>query len=475
MFNKRIIVVAIAFVAGGIFLFIPPPAGLANFCLAAENEQVDFKVYSDQLKLEKDLDLIPDDFQGSARMKLIDLGGDGQKEVVVSYGNFENPMIKLFRLDGSLINVWKPYVEGFTGEISIAVADLDNDGKEEIIAGPGAGGGPQVRVFNGYGAPLFTFGFWAHDQDYRNGVEVAAGDIDGDGFKEIIVSVIKDDKALVKFFNRFGEQLGVPIEIELENNFEPVKISSIDIDNDGVDEIIVGMGSGNQPKVKIFKKDGTVLEEFFAYGENFEGGVNFSIVNVDSNNIIVTGAGFSGGPHVRFFNSNGDPLKKSNFFSYTESFRGGVNVDYADIDNDGELELVTLPQIINNISGKYLHKYIDIDISEQKLRYYQNGKQVDEFIISSGKVNMPTPLGEYKIFQKNPRAYSSTYGLYMPWWMSFKPKYGLHELPEWPNGYKEGQDHLGMRVSHGCVRLGVGPAESLYNWTPIGTAVIIHE
>ena len=52
--------------------------------------------------------------------------------------------------------------------------------------------------------------------------------------------------------------------------------------------------------------------------------------------------------------------------------------------------------------------------------------------------------------------------------------HGIHELPEWPSGYKEGEAHLGIPVSHGCVRLGVGPAETMYHWAPIGTIVFIH-
>jgi lipoprotein-anchoring transpeptidase ErfK/SrfK len=52
--------------------------------------------------------------------------------------------------------------------------------------------------------------------------------------------------------------------------------------------------------------------------------------------------------------------------------------------------------------------------------------------------------------------------------------FGLHELPIWPNGYREGQDHLGIPVSHGCIRLGVGPAQFLYNWAEVGTPVIIY-
>jgi hypothetical protein len=66
--------------------------------------------------------------------------------------------------------------------------------------------------------------------------------------------------------------------------------------------------------------------------------------------------------------------------------------------------------------------------------------------------------------------------LYMPYWMAITPdgKYGIHELPEWPGGYKEGANHLGRPVSHGCVRLGVGAAKTVYEWASEGTTVVVH-
>ncbi len=126
------------------------------------------------------------------------------------------------------------------------------------------------------------------------------------------------------------------------------------------------------------------------------------------------------------------------------------------------------------IPGRFPGKYIDIDLAQQKLCKVESNNIGDCFIISSGKPSMPTPTGTYAINVKNPRQWSGKYGLWMPWWQSFKGDYGLHELPEWPSGYKEGEAHLGTPVSHGCVRLGVGSAENLYNWTEIGTPIYIH-
>lgn len=120
-------------------------------------------------------------------------------------------------------------------------------------------------------------------------------------------------------------------------------------------------------------------------------------------------------------------------------------------------------------------KYIEINLSEQRLYLFNGTNAEGNFIISSGKASMPSPEGTFTVQNKNSRAWSATYKLYMPYWMSIGGLYGIHELPEWPGGYKEGEAHLGTPVSHGCVRLGVGAAETVYNWTPEGTPVFIHK
>lgn len=121
-------------------------------------------------------------------------------------------------------------------------------------------------------------------------------------------------------------------------------------------------------------------------------------------------------------------------------------------------------------------KYIDINLDTQILSTFENGKLIDSYLISSGKKGMWTPTGTFKVHNKHPRAYSRTYGLYMPYWMAFvgSGKFGIHELPEWPNGYKEGANHLGIPVSHGCVRLGVGAAKAVYEWAEVGTPIVIY-
>lgn len=121
-------------------------------------------------------------------------------------------------------------------------------------------------------------------------------------------------------------------------------------------------------------------------------------------------------------------------------------------------------------------KYIDINLKSQIMAIFENGELLDAYMISSGKRGFETPQGSFKIHNKVPRAWSKKYGLFMPHWMAIigSGSYGIHELPEWPGGYKEGANHLGTPVSHGCVRLGVGPAERVFGWAEIGTPVVIH-
>jgi len=121
-------------------------------------------------------------------------------------------------------------------------------------------------------------------------------------------------------------------------------------------------------------------------------------------------------------------------------------------------------------------KYIDINLSSQIMTIFEEGRLLDSFLVSSGKMGMNTPKGEFAVRNKAPRVWSRAYGLYMPYWMAIVPdgKFGIHELPEWPGGYKEGANHLGIPVSHGCVRLGVGPAQRVFEWAEISTPIIVY-
>lgn len=149
----------------------------------------------------------------------------------------------------------------------------------------------------------------------------------------------------------------------------------------------------------------------------------------------------------------------------------------ADTDGDGYNDWGEINNGYDPLSkeNKKLSKKIEINLKKQELYYFLAGVKLAAFKVSSGKASMPTPKGTFKISNKSLKAWSHDYGLWMPYWLGIKGKnFGIHELPVWPNGYREGANHLGTPVSHGCVRLGIGPAQKLFNWAEIGTEVKIY-
>lgn len=127
--------------------------------------------------------------------------------------------------------------------------------------------------------------------------------------------------------------------------------------------------------------------------------------------------------------------------------------------------------------GRTPGRYIEIDLSAQRMHLMEGDQYHRTFIISTGKWDTPTPIGEFQIYNHHPNPYSKRYGLYMPNWMAITPDggYGLHQLPYWPDGRVEGTSHLGRAVSHGCVRLGPGDSKYVYDWAANGTKVFIHQ
>jgi len=119
-------------------------------------------------------------------------------------------------------------------------------------------------------------------------------------------------------------------------------------------------------------------------------------------------------------------------------------------------------------------KEIWIDLGAQKLYMLEDGEILASMITSTGRPGMETPSGDFMIKSKEKNHWSNTYKLWMPYAMSFTSVgHYLHALPRWPSGYEEGRDHLGRRVSHGCVR--VAEPELLFNWASVGTKIKIRK
>src|SRR5262249_44912312 len=77
------------------------------------------------------------------------------------------------------------YSAGFLGGVRVATGDVTGDGVPDIITGAGRGGGPHVKVFDGLSG-MEVRSFFAYNAAFTGGVFVAGGDVNGDGFDDII-------------------------------------------------------------------------------------------------------------------------------------------------------------------------------------------------------------------------------------------------------------------------------------------------
>lgn len=131
----------------------------------------------------------------------------------------------------------------------------------------------------------------------------------------------------------------------------------------------------------------------------------------------------------------------------------------------------------------YGEKIIAIDLSGQRAALLEHGRIVARYPVSSGARITPTPHGSFQIYRKQLLRVSNLETPYrMPYYMAFtaNESHGLHALPylgrspQSSDYWYEARSHIGIPVSHGCIRFLPEDAAKLYEWTEVGTQVLIH-
>ena len=245
-------------------------------------------------------------FYGGVRVAIGDVTGDGYPDLVCAAGPSAGPVVKIYDGKTGATSSFFAFGSTFSGGVNIAVGDVNGDGRDEIIAGAGASGGPQVTVFNSSGTALYNF--FAYQSEVRSGVRVSAGDVTGDGKADIVTSPGYGGGPDVRVFDLTTAAGG---SVRPRNGFFAygasftggVYVATGDVDGDGKAEIITGAGPGGGPQVSVFNGDGRQVNSFFAYSTDFLGGVRVAAAELtgDKKAEILTVAGTGGASQVNVY------------------------------------------------------------------------------------------------------------------------------------------------------------------------------
>lgn len=408
-------------------------------------------------------------FKGGATVAVGDVSGDGMDEYIVGAGPTGGPRVLVLNQAGQTVSSFFAYTKTNRDGINVAVGDLDGNGVAEIVTAPQPGSKPEVRVYGMSGNLIRKF--IAFESDFFGGVSVAVIPSVSGVVGNIVVSSGFGREAEVKVFNDLGTKVissWLPMGKSASNGVS-VAAGWSDLFGQGV--VVVGAGQGEKPLVQIYgAASKEKLAQWLAYNDKVKTGITVGF----RNDTVVTGPSAGGGPDVRTFSARGDLLQSVLVFE--NAFRGGLNVSLTLL--DGVLTTAVVPTTAP-MTAASAGKKIVISLSKQQIILYEKGRIISIRKISSGKRSMPTPVGEFSVRNKITTAYSKEYSLYMENWMAFSPdgKYGLHSLPYWKlkSGSRlyEGASHIGTPVSHGCVRQTLVDSKSLFDWAPVGTPVSI--
>jgi len=253
------------------------------------------------------------DFSGQVRTAVADVNGDGVADIIVGAGPGGQSRVCVYDgASGNKLTDFLAYDAGFSGGVFVAAGDFDRDGRPEIIISADQGGGPNVRVYSLQGSnPVLTASFWGiADPNFRGGARIAAGDINGDGYDDLVVAAGFTGGPRVAIYDGRTVLSGNPERMVGDfYSFEPnlnngSYVAVGDFDGDGFGDVAFGAGPGGGPRVRVasgktlIQQGGPAaldapLANFFGGDPNTSGGVRVTAADVDGDGTpdLVTGSG----------------------------------------------------------------------------------------------------------------------------------------------------------------------------------------
>ncbi len=261
------------------------------------------------------------------RTATADVNGDGIPDTILVTGPRTPIRLAVVSgADNStlLVSPFDPFGGGFTGGGFVTAADFNNDGRAEVVVTPDISGGPRVVVFglsaSGSFDQLASF-LGINDANFRGGARAGAGDVNADGVADLVISAGFGGGPRIAVFD--GRTLFSPAATRLTNDFfafegalrDGAFVAVGDVDGDGFADLVFGSGDGGGPRVliasgrQVMSVGGdaavvTPFASFFSVGsQSGRGGVRVAVADIDGDNRadVVTGSGRSQPAQARVY------------------------------------------------------------------------------------------------------------------------------------------------------------------------------
>ncbi len=407
-------------------------------------------------------------YRGTASIVVGDLGRDGVEEIVIGAGAGNASDIIIYRQDGSVIRSFEAYGKNYLGGVNVAIGDVDGNGVSEIITSPMYGGGPHIRVFDGYGNMKAQF--FAYDDSFLGGVNIASGDINNDGVDEVITGPGTLGGPHIKIFFGTGSLMSEKF-VGSAQEISGARVAMLDINGDGDDELITSDAAYGDPTVQLYDWLNDELTFVLALPNSQYENTSVHVFggDVDGDGMEEIGVGSDAdSSKIEFYEMNGrKTLGLYDTFALPSVIAGVFEGSNAMI-----FALATEQQ--SKATPEYKHIYVDI--SRQTLFAYEYGTLVKAFLVSTGRDASPSPTGSFDITKKilwkdyiwdygdgDPRNYNIPNVQYN---LQFQPIYYIH--------YAYWHINFGTKMSGGCVNTSYNDAEWIYYWANVGVPVELY-
>ena len=243
-------------------------------------------------------------------------------KIILAPGAGLAPEILIMDTEANVLDTFLAYGIGFKGGVNVATGDVDGDGQQEIITAPMAGGGPHIRVFDKNGN--LQSEFFAYEANFYGGVNVATGDVNNDKKDEIVLAPASKYEPRIRVYNHEGRGKGsfLAYDAAMTNG---ISLSVADINNDGWPEIVTTPGKGYSPDVKMFSAKGRLKHEFQAYSQYLSSGAKVVARDISGDNLpeILTLPNKGSAALFKSYDENG--LEKDSVYLRDNKDKNGYN------------------------------------------------------------------------------------------------------------------------------------------------------